>query len=223
MDFSLNSGFSYFAFFIAICSLIQIFNYFNNIKRTNALELIALNLGFSFSKSARDSTKSKFECLQLFTKGVNRTFKNEMWRIDGENHVSIFGYSYDEGEEEFDQTVILIECKYFSFPKFELKPKTTFHKISQLFGFEGVNIELESYPKFSKKYNLKGYDEHKIRKLFTLKVVRFFESKYNYCVEASGSTLIFYRPSEKYEPLEIPKIYSDGQKIFTLLMNPSGV
>jgi hypothetical protein len=105
--------------------------------------------------------------------------------------------------------VLSIEGSKLNFPKFELEPENTFHKIGQVFGYQ--DIDFESFPIFSKKYLLRGNDEAKIRELFTPEVIKFFERNQNIHIEAQGNTLIFYRPSKRCKPDEIKGFYQDGQ------------
>ena len=210
MEFSLANLWPYILIFF-IGSLI--FSYIYEKKRTEALELIAKSLGFSFSKSGRDSTKSMHHNFELFSKGHSRKLKNEMWGNNNNNRISIFGYSYSERNGEnshtYNQTVLSIEDSKLNFPNFELEPENTFHKIGQVFGYQ--DIDFESFPIFSKNYLLRGSDEVKIRALFTREVINFFETNQNIHIEAQGNTLIFYKPSKRCKPDEIKAFYQKGQ------------
>lgn len=210
MEFSLGTLWPYILIFI-IGSLI--FSYIYEKKRTEALDLIAKNLGFSFSKSGRETTKLSHKHFELFSKGHNRKLKNEIWGKNRNNKVSIFGYSYSQRNGEhsstYNQTVLSIEASTSNFPKFELEPENTFHKIGQVFGYQ--DIDFESFPIFSKKYLLRGNNEIEIRELFTPEVIKYFEINQNIHIEAKGNTLIFYKPSKRCKPDEIQRFYQEGQ------------
>jgi len=191
-----------------------IFTYVYEKKRTEALELIAKSLGFSFSKSGREKTKLSHENFELFSMGDKRKIKNEIWGNNNKNKVSIFGYSYRTGSSEensstSNQTVLSIEDSELNLPKFELKPENAFHKIGQVFGYQ--DIDFESFPVFSNKYLLRGSDEVKIRELFTPAVIKYFEKNQNIHIEAQGNTLIFYKPSKRSKPDEIERFYQEGR------------
>jgi len=186
-------------------------------KYTKKLELIADKLGFVFSKSGRELTESMHQNFELFSKSHRKILKNEMWGIDGNNNVSIFEYCYtlgnNESENTYKQTVLSIECSELNSPHFELRPKNTFHKIGQVFGYQDINFN--SFPIFSKKYLLRGDDENKIQEFFTPEIIKFFESNLDICVEAQGNILIFYKASKRCKPNEIKIFYHDGKTILS--------
>ena len=210
MEFGIETLWPY--FLILVVGLL-IFSYVYEKKRTEALELIAKKLGFSFSKSGRKKTKLTHEKFALFSKGSSRKLKNEIWGNNKDNKVSIFGYSYSQrsgnNSSTYKQTVLSIEDSRLDLPKFELGPENTFHKIGQVFGYQ--DIDFESFPVFSKKYLLRGSDEVRIRKLFTPEVIEYFEKNQNLYVEAQGRTLILYKPSERCKPDEITGFYQKGK------------
>jgi hypothetical protein len=187
-------------------------------KRTEELELIAKKLGFSFSKSGRESTESTHKNFELFSLGHSKELKNEMWGKDLDFTFSIFGYSYRTGHGQntmlYNQTVLSLQCKDLNLPKFDLKPEDTIYKIAQIFGYQ--DIDFEAFPFFSKKYLLRGDDENKVRELFSPDVIKYFEQNQNICVESQGSNLIFYKKSKRSEPEEIHTFYKDGR---TALLN----
>jgi hypothetical protein len=217
MDFSLDNLWPYILTFM-VGSLI--FSYIYEKKRTEALELVARGLGFSFSKSGRETTKSKHESFELFSQGHSKKLRNELWGKDRNNIVSIFGYSYTQGHGKnsttYNQTVLSIKVSNLNFPKFELEPENTLHKIGQVFGYQ--DIDFEAFPLFSKKYLLRGNDETKIRQLFTPKVIKYFEINQNIHIEAQGNTLIFYKPSKRCKPDEIQAFYHDGNATLSNLI-----
>lgn len=212
MEFNIATLWPYILIFF-IGSLI--FTYFYEKKRSEALELIAQSLGFSFSKSGRETTKSMHESFDLFSKGHSRKLRNEIWGNNKKNRVSIFGYSYSQSNGNnsttYSQTVLSIENCELNFPKFELKPENTLHKIGQVFGYQ--DIDFESFPVFSKEYLLRGNDEVKIRALFTPEVISFFETNQNIHIEAHRNTIIFYKPSKRCKPDEIKEFYQQGQVV----------
>lgn len=202
-------------YFIGIAVCVMLIGYIYEKKRTEALMAVAKKLNFSFSNSGRDITEHKHRSFQLFSKGRRRKVKNELWGNLNGNSVSVFGYQYTVGHGKesstYKQTVVSLDCNKLNFPLFELKPEHTFHKIGQIFGYQ--DIDFDSFPNFSKAYLLRGQDERKIRQLFTAKVINFFESNKNLCVEAENNTLIFYKPSTRCKPEDIAKFVEQGQSI----------
>jgi hypothetical protein len=214
MEFSFDNLWPYLVIFF-VGSLI--FSYIYEKKRTEALELIAKKLGFSFAKAGRESTQSMHNHFELFSKGHSKKLKNEIWGSNNNNNISIFGYSYRESSGNnsttYSQTVLSIENSKINLPKFELEPENTLHKIGQVFGYQ--DIDFESFPVFSKEYLLRGNDEVKIRTLFTTEVISFFEINLNIHIEAQGNTLIFYKPSQRCKPDEINDFYQKGQVVLS--------
>jgi len=210
MEFNIVTLWPY-TLILIICILI--YSYFLEKKRSEALELIAQKLGFSFTKSGRETTKSMHESFDLFSKGSHRKLRNEIWGNNNNNRVSIFGYSYamshGSSAKAYSQTVLSIEYSELNIPEFELEPEYITHKIAQVFGYQ--DIDFESFPVFSQKYLLRGKDEVKIRQLFTPEVISFFETNQDIHIEAQGNTLIFYKPSQRCEPDEIKEFYRKGQ------------
>jgi len=210
-----STDINFLPYFLAFAACALIISYIYEKKRTEALKLVAENLGLSFSKKARDQTKHKHQNFQLFSKGHTSRIKNEMWGNRDGMHISIFGYQYTVGHGKHStthhQTVVALDCKKLKFPTFELEPENTFHKIGQVFGYQ--DIDFEAAPEFSRKYLLRGDNEIKIRQLFTPNVIRFFESNKSLCIEAQNNTLIFYKPSKRCKPDEIEVFLAEGQRI----------
>lgn len=210
-----STDINFIPYFIGLVVCVILIGYYYEKKRTEALKLIAKNLHFSFSKVGRDLTEHKHQNFQLFSKGHGKKVKNEMWGNRNSIDVSIFGYQYTEGHGKhsstYNQTVVSMDCNKLKFPLFELKPENTFHKIGQIFGYQ--DIDFENFPDFSKNYLLRGEDESKIRQLFTSRVINFFESNNDLCIEAQNNTLILYKPSNRCKPEEIARFIEEGQKV----------
>ena len=216
----LSSDTNLLPYFIAFIVCVVIIGYIYERKRSEALQIVAKKLGFSFSKSGRGHTEQKHQGFQLFSKGHGGTIKNEIWGRCNDINVSIFGYQYTVGygkhSRTYNQTVKSMDCSRVMFPTFELIPENTFHKIGQVFGYQ--DIDFESFPEFSKKYLLRGEDELKIRQLFTPQIISFFESNKNLCVEAENNTLIFYKASKRCKPDDIQEYFEKGQLIHNLFV-----
>jgi len=224
MEVNLGTIWPYILIFIAV---LIFFSYKYEKKRTEALMLVAKKLGFTFSKSGRESTKLKHENFELFSKGRNRKLKNEIWGDENGNNISIFGYSYttntDNNIEDNStnstthrQTVLSIESSELQSPNFVLKPEHTLHKIGKIFGYQDIDFEL--FPTFSKEYLLRGKDETEIRKFFSPQIIKYFELNKNIYMEIQENTLIFYQPSKRCKPDEIESFYKSGQAVLSNLL-----
>jgi len=206
---------NYLRYFFAFAACALLIGYIYEKKRTEALKLIAKNLVFSFSKRGRHRTEQKHQNFQLFSKGHGGKVINEMWGSRNGIDISIFGYQYTEGygknSSTYNQTVVTMDRKKLTYPTFELKPENTFHKIGQVFGYQ--DIDFDTFPEFSKSYLLRGDNESEIRQLFTPRIISFFESNKNICIEAHNNTLIFYKPSKRCKPKDIEALLNEGQRI----------
>ena len=211
----------FFPYLIAALIGLAIYSHFSEKKRSQELKLLATEMNFDFSNLIRPNTKNKLDCFNLFNQGHSKCFKNEIWGLGHGNNISIFEYSYTLGHGKYrkiyNQTALLIQCNDFYFPEFELKPESLFDKVKEMFGAQ--DIDFESYPKFSKKYLLRGKNEDEIRTIFPLKVIRFFESKHNFCTEAKGNYFLFYKSSERCEPYQISEFIETGQRVLTRFIN----
>lgn len=207
-------------FFLVLVAVIIFMKSLYEKRRTEALELQAQKMGFSFSKLGRESTRAKYANFELFSEGYSKKFKNEIWGVHNKNDVSIFGYSYTQGHgrnsSTYTQTVLSIDCGKLNSPNFYLKPENTLHKIGQFFGYK--DIDFKSSPVFSDKYLLRGSDTDGIRKFFSPTVLRFFELNLGIYMEVQDGTLIFYKPSKRIKPEEIKAFFNDGESVLSALL-----
>lgn len=130
----------------------------------------------------------------------------------------VSGYSYTTGggksSSTYRQTVIGFQSSKLTLPAFELSPEHLFHKIAGVFGYQ--DIDISSYPDFSKSYLLRGSDETSIRKVFSPMVISHFEKNKGLFVEVKGDTLIFYRQSKRVRPTDIKDFLYEGRAVFGL-------
>ena len=78
------------------------------------------------------------------------------------------------------------------------------------------DIDISSYPDFSKYYLLRGSDETSIRKVFSPMVISHFEKNKGLSVEVNGDTLICYRQSKRVRPTELKDFLYEGRAVFGL-------
>ena len=214
------SSYSMFPFIIASVVILIITSFLYERKRTKDLKNRAKMLGLNFSKSGRDVTWSNHDSFEIFNSGHSRKIKNEMWKLDADNDVSIFGYEYTQGHGKnsstHKQTILSIKSSKLCAPNFQLKPENTLHKIGQVFGYQ--DIDFPEYPIFSKNYLLRGKDEQEICDFFSDKVIDHFENNLNIHIEAERDRMIFYRPSKRFNHNEIEEFYIDGKKTLRRLI-----
>ena len=164
-------------------------------KRREDMGALAEKISFSYSEKDIEGIPENFSAFQLFNKGHGREAENVLeGEFDGIN-LKIFDYHYTVSSGRSSHTYYhTVFCAYiydFSMPKFELRPEGIFDKVGDFLGFK--DIDFDSHPDFSNRYFLKGENEEEVRKLFTPKVLEYFEKKQeNFVLEAFNDRLLIY-------------------------------
>ena len=189
-------------------------------KRRQALEILAGQLGFNFSRKDNQNLIGQLSLFDLFSKGHSRRINNIMEGEIEDNYIIIFDYRYTIGggknSHTYNQSVILFLSDRLNLPKFALRPENIFHKIGKVFGYKDINFDHR--PEFSKKYLLRAEAEQLVREMFNEDVIRYFESNLNLCLEGGGNQLIFYRSSKRVKPERISTFLDEGFKVYQLFI-----
>jgi hypothetical protein len=167
-------------------------------KRTQALEALALQIGFRFQGDDwSDQSPAPQLGTALFNRGSGRRFDNIMTGEYGGFRVAIFDYRYtvNSGKSSYtySQTVAAFMQQLW-LPLFELRPEGFFDKVGDFFVHR--DIDFESNPEFSRRYLLRGPEPEKIRALFSPALLSFFEgfaAEDKWHVEGNGTSLLLYR------------------------------
>lgn len=188
-------------------------------KRREALERAAQMLRLSFSAAGDDALLSSLSGLHLFAIGQSRRMTNLMrGEIRGER-VAVFDYRYSvqagKNRHVRSQTVLCLPLQRPALPSFALRPERAWHKIGSRLGYQ--DIDFENHPDFSGKYLLRGEDEHAIRRLFSDRVVMFFEQAPQWCVEGAGDRLAIYRDRRLAKPEELRAFVEEGLSVLAYL------
>jgi hypothetical protein len=154
-------------FFLGVLFVIglAIFGYVQEKKRREALQAIAMQLGFSFSPDKDHACAQQYGFLNHMDDGSDRYAFNIMQgtAADGSS-CSIFDYHYEtystdsKGRRTTHHhyysifTLILPQ----SFPELEIKPEGLFSKLGQALGFDDIDFESME---FSKRYQVKSDDK----------------------------------------------------------------
>ena len=119
------------------------------------------------------------------------------------------------------QTVIWFRSTQLSLPSFVMRPEHVFHKIGSAFGYQDIDFESNrTAADFSKKYLLRGGDEHAIRSLFKDNVLDFFATHPGKLVlEGRDERLILYRPMQLIRPENISVFLEEGLEVFRLFVS----
>jgi hypothetical protein len=188
-------------------------------KRTEALANLASRFGMQFTKEAPETFLGAFSKVNLFTLGHSRQVRNLMQgEIDGLT-VSIFDYTYVTGSgktrSEHRQTVVGLSLPALALPPFILRPENLFHKVASALGWH--DIDFPEAPSFSKRFLLRGAQEHAIRAAFNPGVLDFFERHPGVSAQGCGSQLIYYRAGRQQPPADIRPFLRQGCELARLL------
>ena len=156
--------FIFILFFFAIIAL-GIFSHIQEKKRKEALQLIARQLGLSFSPAKDRSIARTYSFLDRLRAGENRYAYNVMrGTVDGDYPVVLFDYHYETTHTDSDgdrktthhyYSVFTLTMRK-QFPELTIEPEGFFSKIAQALGFDDIDFEsLE----FSKRYKVKSPDK----------------------------------------------------------------
>ena len=206
-------------FFIVSTSLILIIGYVYEKRRTEALLKAARTLGLSFDKSVNaNKFDKKYSCFQLFNHGHEKEIKNIMHGQRSSVDLMMFGYQYTIGSGKnsttYKQTVVSFESDRMKLPDFYLSPENFIHKIRKAFGFK--DIDFEKRPDFSNDYVLQGNDSEEVRRVFSPKVLSYFERNKGIYIEAKGNMIIYYKKSKRIKPESIKDFLVEAESIFLM-------
>ncbi|MGI9519009.1 MAG: hypothetical protein ACR2NP_18295 [Pirellulaceae bacterium] len=186
--------------------------------RSEKLRTIAEEMGLDFYPKGDPSLEQLLSLFRLFQQGHGRKVKNLISGQSDDIDLAIFGYRYNTGggqhQQTHQQTVISFQSPNLTLPEFELRPEHLFHKIGQAFGSQ--DIDFDTHPEFSQSYLLRGPDEDAIRELFVPDKLEFFEAREGAFLEANNDRLIYYLAGKRVKPEEIRKFMEEGFEIYGL-------
>ncbi len=192
-----------FGFFISLMVVLLVLTKKSKNKRTEGIKNKAMQLGLSFSKDTVADFIPNLGTFKFLKEGQSRNAKNLMKSKKSDIDFSIFDFYYSSGTGQSayaaTQTIFFVKTDRFNLPNFSMTPESIFNKIADK--LTKNDIDFERYPRFSKRYHLKGKDENAIRTVFSEKIIQFLEhKKETISIEAEGDKIIIYRRSEMVEP-----------------------
>jgi len=174
-------------------------------KRTEALEVVAAEIGFRFD--GNDQSRTIQVRTALFNRGSGRKFRNIMNGVFGGFQTSLFDYSYTissgKSSSTYTQTVAAF-VQDVSLPLFEMRPEGLMDRVGEMFVHKDINFD--SHPTFSRRYALRGKEEERIRELFTPALLSFLEavpSEKRWHIEGTDLTLLLYTQGKAVKPEEV--------------------
>lgn len=191
---------------VAAVALVLGVNYYFAWKRTQALMAVAPEIGFQFEgKAWTDNTQAPKLVTALFGRGHSRKFRNVMTGSAAGMRASLFDYSYATGGGKYQhthrQTVAAYQKSGLNLPAFEMQPAGMLAKIWNAMLHKNINFE--SHPDFSSRYQLRSPMADEVRTLFTPGLLSFLESldtSRKWRLEGINDTLIVYRDGKKAKP-----------------------
>jgi hypothetical protein len=208
---------------IVLFVAVIIWGILNARKRTQDLAAAAPQIGFTFMGDTwRGPTLNPQHktCLLQRTRG---SFKNAMVGSVGNLQAIIFDYTYRMGKSTVTQTLACFSEK-LQLPPFALKPEGVFDRIGNALVHSDINFD--SHPGFSHRYNLKSPDDAGTRRLFTPSLLTYMEqipSEGNWNIETSGANLFIYRESRTVSVADLSTFFQETSSIATTVFNSDGL
>ncbi len=175
-------------------------------KRLEDLATWAAGMSFTIEGGSRDASAAglppELLALPLFNRGRARKVRNLIRGRDPDGSTLVMDYRYTtqsgKNSATLEQTVVAFELPAASLPSFELRPEGLFAKLGQMFG--SPDIDFESNPEFSRRYQLTGADPDAVRRVFERHAVGYLSGQDGWGVEGAGTWLIVYRPQRRQKP-----------------------
>lgn len=205
---------------IALIVVLAVYSWQKEKERTQALQVTASQLGWSFTASAPLNIIAGLERFALFSQGNSRSreIKNFMYGEASGVKAAVFDYIYVTGHGKHRQThaqsVVYLEPGYLNLPYFSLRPENFMHKVFQAFGYQ--DIDFGQRPVFSKQYILRGENEPAIRQTFVDGLLVFYESYGGTSTDGGGNQLFVYRGGHRCQPQEIQSYVGLGLQVLNL-------
>ena len=188
-------------------------------KRTQAVTLVARELGFSFQgRKWTDPAQSVDFKTALFRRGNARAFQNIMTGSSSGLQTSLFDYSFNEGtagsSASYQQSIGAFSNDGLTLPEFALAPMEIAQKLDGALGNKGIRFDTN--PEFSKRYRLESPDEAAARELFTPALISYLESldpKKKWRLEGTGQTVTVYHFRKRVKPAELKSFLDETSAI----------
>jgi hypothetical protein len=190
-------------------------------KRTRELTAVAQQIGFQFiGKYWTGPPLSPQPRISLLQRTRGR-FSNVMTGASGGLQISLFDYTYPMGKSSVTQTVACFSQDR-QLPPFALRPEHFLDRIGDAIVHN--DIDFDSNPEFSKRYLLKSPDEAGTRRVFTPSLLTYLEQfQTNWCVEATGPTLIVYHGGRPVSPSDVPAFFEETSRIARTFFSSEGM
>lgn len=175
---------------------------------TREMQALARRMGWSFHASPSLNAVPDRERFALFTVRMPQRMRGHLSGQVGDAQVAVFDLEHTRGGTDrpqgTEQTVVHVHVPGLDLPAFSLRPETVRHRMGDRIG--GDDIDMDSDPRFSHAYLLRGADEEAVREAFSGKVRDFYHRHPDSSTDAQGSDLLFWRRGHVATPQEIPAL-----------------
>jgi hypothetical protein len=188
-------------------------------ERTQSLQRMAEQLGWSFEPTAPLDWIPGIDGFALFEQGYDRQIRNVMYSETDEVNITVFDFVYTMGRGKhvttYSQSVVHFEPADQSFTDFNLRPEGAFDKMFSAFGYQ--DMDFGQRPEFSRQYILRGKDEAAIRQTFSDRLLSFYESLPGTFTDAVDNQLFLYRPGHRLQAEEIESEVERARQLLDLM------
>ena len=207
-------------FIIILVLLAFYFFWYPQLRRSENLRKIAIDLNIPFYPKGDDSLYDHLEYFHLFSMNSKSRITNMLHQEDEETELAFFDFTYEIGgggsrdngisyyANRYQQSVVYFCSPKLDLPQFVLQPEKKFHQFGDL-----QDIDFSSHTKFSDDYLLQGNPEESVRNLFNDQLLDFFESKPRLCVEGGANQMLFYRLHERVSPNNLNQFLEEGMQV----------
>jgi len=181
--------------FIALVGVLAYVSYLQAKKRREAFQMLAADLGFSFSPDRDHVFARRFGFLDHMDDGSNRYAYNILSGSGPDGaRVHIFDYHYEtysrdsKGRRQTDHHYRSIFTLMLptSFPELNIEPEGFFSKIGQALGFDDIDFESME---FSKRYQVKSHDKKFAYDFCNAQMIDFLLRQRDLIIEVDGNVL----------------------------------
>lgn len=204
---------------------VGVYAYWRERKRIEDLQQFAQENSLVFARNDKEYSQqlTKQPEFDLFRHGYGKHAFNFLRGQRYEMNINLFDYQYStsggQHQQIHRQTVALINLDRPELVRFNLQPSGFFQKIAEKLGRK--NIDFETRPEFSRRFNLRGSDESGIRRIFNDPLLALFEQQDKLSCEATEDKLLIYRHNRRVRLEDLRAFMDTVNQIVDLLRRPT--
>ena len=192
-------------------------------RRRKAFQEIADSLHLTYLPDGDEALISSFAQMPLLASDRgNRAFNVLQGNFQGVE-VTVVDWESTSGSGENSttrvETVLQLRSSDLQLPNFTLRPQNWIHGIAVGLGLPDINFD--SHPRFSKQSLLNGMNEEQIRRVFTPRVLEFFEEHPTWQAGGNQDRFLFGVSSKKLAPKEIRDYINEGLNLLNRFKSSS--